>query len=50
MLFERLTIIKENIEQWDADDMPASRAYASRIEDMLHDYTTTVDEPSSSSA
>ncbi len=50
MLFERLIVIKENIEQWDADDMPASRAYASRIEDMLHDYTTTVDGPSSSSA
>lgn len=40
-LSERLTTIKENIDEWDADDMPASRAYAGRIEDMLHEYDTT---------
>ncbi|KAF6223779.1 hypothetical protein HO173_013205 [Letharia columbiana] len=37
-LSERLTTIKENIDEWDADDMPASRAYAGRIEDMLHEH------------
>lgn len=40
-LSERLTTIKENIDEWDADNMPASRAYAGRIEDMLHEYDTT---------
>lgn len=50
VLFERLKTIKENIEQWDTDSMPGSRAYVSRIGDMLHDYSTIADEPSSSSA
>ena len=50
VLFERLATIKENIEQRDTNSMPGSRAYASRIGDLLHEYSTTADEPSSSSA
>ena len=49
-LFERLTTIKEDIAEWEADDMSASRSYATRIEDMLRDYAATADEPSTSSA
>lgn len=49
-LFERLKTIKENIDEWEADDMPGSRAYAVRIEHMLRHYAATADEPSTSSA
>ena len=49
-LFERLTTVKDGIDEMEADDMPASQEYAMRIEDMLRDYTATADEPSSSSA
>jgi len=49
-LLELLTTIKDGIEEMDGDAMPMSRAFVGRIDDMLRDYTSTADEPSSSSA
>lgn len=49
-LLELLTTIKDSIEEKDMGGSPGLSAYASKIDDMLHDYTATADEPSSSSA
>ena len=46
----RLATIKEIIGQWDTDDMPATRAYARRIEDMLREYAAANEVGSSAAA
>ena len=47
-LFEKLTNIKDKIEEFDTREMPTSLQYAGRIDEMLRAYTATVHEPSSS--
>ena len=49
-LLELLTTIKDGIEEKDMEELPGAVEYAAKIDDMLHDYTATADEPSSSSA
>ena len=49
-LLELFTTIKDEIEEKDMDALPGSIAYVSVIDDMVQEYTSTADEPSSSSA
>ena len=48
-LLERLTTIKDAIEEKDMDSLPGSISYVAAIDDMVREYTVTADEPSSSS-
>ena len=49
-LLELFTTIKDTIEEKDMDALPGTYAYVARIDNMIHEYTATADEPSSSSA
>ena len=49
-LFERLATVKDNVDKMQGNDTPASRAYITRIDSMLHGHIATADEPSSSTA
>ena len=49
-LLELFTTIKDAIEEKDMDALPGSFAYVTAIDSMVHEYTATADEPSSSSA
>lgn len=48
-LLELFTTIKDAIEEKDMDAYPGSYEYVAIIENMVREYTATVDEPSSSS-
>jgi len=48
-LLELFTTIKDAIEEKDMNVLPGSFAYVTTIENMVHEYTATADEPSSSS-
>ena len=49
-LLELFTTIKDTIEEKDMDALPGAYAYVAKIDNMIHEYTATADEPSSSSA
>ena len=49
-LFERLTTIRDDIEEMDTNGLPMASEYVGQIDEMLRAYTATADEPSSSSS